>query len=271
MKMETTNTPAKQGLFSTLANHEVGQSEINTIETNPGLRPRLPNRYEALNAKVETPSFEEQQSETSITPPKPGFREESSEPVGLRAVKSSLPQENSFQPENRFQYRAPSPESARPLGHPNARIPEAEPPQFRGVWTSDHEDKSSTGAIGFKPPAHDSLQPSRAIKVPQEKSITEKLTTVERETLREIHALKPSMPQFDRQTGLIPKMQPVQALMSPSMEKASQPNIEIHIGRIEVRANIQATQPKPEKMPAQETNGAALQAYLQSRSRGARS
>jgi hypothetical protein len=115
------------------------------------------------------------------------------------------------------------------------------------------------------------LQPSHAIEVPHEKSITEKLTTVERETIREIDSLETSMLQPSRQTESIPRIQPVQTLMSPAVEKASQPNIEIHIGRIEVRAHIQATQPKPEKMPNSATNDGTLQLYLLGRSRGARS
>ncbi|WP_020160082.1 hypothetical protein [Methylobacter marinus] len=271
MKMETTNPPAKQSLFSALAHHEVAQSEGNTIESNQGLRPRLPNRFEMIDANMDTPPFEEQQSETSLSSPKPGFREESSEAIGLRTVKSSFPQENSLQPKVSSQYQVPPSELARTLGQPNYQIPEAEP-QFKGVWTSDHENKFSSGANKFMPPAPNSLQLSHANELPKEKkTITEKLTTVERETLREIHALKPSIPQSGRQTGLIPKMQPVQTLISPAIENAHQPNIEIHIGRIEVRANIQATQPKPEKTAAPATNDGALQAYLQSRSRGARS
>ena len=269
--MDTTNTPAKQGLFSTLARHEVDHSDVNTIESRQSLRPRLPNRFEALDANVDTPPFEEQQLETSISSsPNPGFSEAPSDAVGLPAVKSFFPQDDSVQPDDRSQYRSPLPEPARALGQPNDRIPEARPQAAR-IWTSGHDEKSTAGATAFTPPTPNFLQPSKAIEVPHKKSITEKLTTVERETIREMHSLGTSIPQSGLQPGSIPRIQPVQTLMSPAVEKASQPNIEIHIGRIEVRAHIQATQPKPEKMPASATNDGTLQLYLLSRSRGARS
>lgn len=268
--METTNTPPKHGLLSELARHEVGPSDVLSGESSQGLRPRLPNRFEALDAKVETLPFEEQQSETSISSPKFGFTEEPSEAVGLRAVKSSFPQENLLQPDDRFQYRVPSLEPARALRQPNELTPEAGP-QFRRIKSSEYDTKFSAGAAGSTPPAANSLLPSRAVELPKEQSITEKLTTVERETIREIHSLKTSISQSGRLSGLVPQMQPVQVLASPAMEKASPPNIEIHIGRIEVRAHIQAPQPKPEKMSAPATNDGALQAYLRGRSRGARS
>lgn len=269
--MDTTNTSAKQGLFSTLARHEVGQSEVNTIESSRGLRPRLPNRFEALDANMDTPPFEEQQSETSISSSaNAGFSAARSEAVGLPAVKSSFTQENLLQPEDRFQYLPPSQAPAHFLGQPNDRTPEAGPQSAR-IWTSDHKEKFSAEAKAFTPPTPNSLQPSRAIELPHEKSITEKLTTVERETIREIHSSKTSMPQPGLQPGSIPRIQPVQRLMSPAVEKASQPNIEIHIGRIEVRAHIQATQPKLEKISASATNDGSLQLYLRGRSRGARS
>jgi len=268
--METPNSPAKQGLFSALARHEVAHTEGNTIEPSQGLRPRLPNRFEMIDANMDTPPFEEQHSETSISSPNSGFSKNTQEEVGLHAVKSSFPQENASKPEDKFQYLALSPEPERALRRSNDRIPEAEP-QFRGIWTEGHEDKLASGITGFKPPSQDSLQPSSAIKVPQEKTIIEKLTTVEREILREIHSSKPSLPTSDRQTGLTPRMQPVQALKSPTVEKTTPPNIEIHIGKIEVRAQIQASPPKQEKISAPARNDVALQAYLQSRSRGARS
>lgn len=268
--METSNTPVKQGLLASLASHETGQAELNANNSNQGLRPRLPNRFEGLDAKMDTASIEEQPSETSIASSKPGFINNPLETVGLQAVKSSGLHEHLFQPKDKSDLLASSLEPVQAIAQRNAGIPEAES-QFRGIWTADHRNIISTEAIGFKPPVPDSSPRSRPIELSKDRLITEKLTTVERETLREIHSLQPSIPKSERHTGLLPKMQAVQAQMPLVKEQASQPNIEIHIGRIEVRANIQATQPKPEKMPVQATNEGALQAYLQNRSRGARS
>lgn len=245
--------------------------EINTIESNQGLRPRLPNRFEVLDANVDTPPFEEQQSETSILSPKPdNFSIEPSQSIGQRTVQLTGEQENARQPGDKFQYRPLSPEPMRAVERPLGGNSEIKPKQFTLNKTSDHGDKLTVEGnklISTKP---ESLTPCRDGELPKEKSSTEKITTIEHEALRERHSLKPSMPQFPKQSKLVPRMLPVQALM-PQAEKPPEPTIEIHIGRIEVRAQILASQPKPEKTPTPSTDNSSLQAYLNNRSRGARS
>ncbi|MEQ1528379.1 MAG: hypothetical protein ABL925_03620 [Methylococcales bacterium] len=268
--MNSVNLPIKQGLFSALVNHEVGQSEINSNESSQGLRPRLPNRFEVLDTNIDTPSIEEQQSETSITSPKTNNREESSESIGLRTTNLPIPHENSFQHKETINNPIPSLEPTHTLRPHKNQLLESEA-QLGRIRTENHVDKLPSINNRLKPLNPGSLQTNRTIEDKQEKPIAEQSTIVERETLREIHALKPSLPETRRQTGLMPKMQPVQAFMSPLKEKASQPNIEIHIGRIEVRANTQESQTKPDKMTTSVTNDNSLQFYLQSRSRGARS
>ncbi|MBK6958405.1 MAG: hypothetical protein IPH22_08545 [Nitrosomonas sp.] len=273
--MKTANTPAKQSLFSVLANHEIAQTEVNAIgSSQSGLRPRLPSRYETLDANFNDLTIEEQSSEVSKTLSSSGLGVGSPSAIGSRDFKTSFPQDNVSQPGSAPQYQsqlsADSPVAERISIKSNDQDLDTRT-QLTPVRISDQQDKLSTGVNGHMSPVPNVLQTPQAVKLPQEKSITERLAAVERETIREIHSLNPLLPQSDRQSRLIPQKQLVQAPELVTKEKGSQTNIEIHIGRIEVRANIQAIQPKLEKTPASPAGNDSLHAYLRNRSRGSRS
>jgi hypothetical protein len=138
----------------------------------------------------------------------------------------------------------------------------------RILGTSAAQKANSTPISNeFQP---ESMQAQREHTSLSEKTIIERTHNFERETIHEIRPSGLFGQISDRSAGVTPKQIPVQNPI-PKTEKAPEPTIEIHIGRIEVRAQVQAVPAKPEQAPIPSADNRSLQAYLFNRSRGGRS
>lgn len=285
--MEAANTPTKPTLFSSLVAHEVTQPTSNERrEPNHGLRPRLPNTFEMfdLNRDAQSP-FEEQVEipvPTQLT--QNGIGKTGLDTNGLQPIVSTPIQEHPPQPVN----------MPKPKGHGQFDVPEFshngqqgynqtpdEQPlaaRILGAATAQMSNKSPIDSVTLQPELtqaqreHDSLT---------ERTIVERTHNFEREIIHEIRPGGLFEQRTDQNVGVKPLLKPTKTLnttrlsptqtLIPQTEKSPEPTIEIHIGRIEVLAQVQAPPSKPEKTPAPSTNNGGLQAYLFNRSRGGRS
>jgi hypothetical protein len=276
MTMQTLNTPTKPTLFSSLIAHEVTQTNgVNQREPIQGIRPQLPNAFEMFDLNRDAqPSFEEQaetQAPAQLT--QNGIEKAGLDINGLQPHVSAsiqeLPSQPGSMPKPKRQGQSGVPEFSHDKQQGDNQTPDEQPLAVRilGTATVQMSNDAPIASNNFQP---ESMQAQRGHASLPEKTIVERTHNFERETIHEIRPSSLFGHISDRSAGVTPKQMPVQTLM-PQTEKAPEPTIEIHIGRIEVRAQVQATPAKPEQTPIPSADNRSLQAYLFNRSRGGRS
>jgi hypothetical protein len=275
MTMEATNTPAKPALFSSLVAHEITQATSSERgESNQGLRPRLLTVYEMFDQNRDTPQSFEEQAEIQESPHsmQPGIGKPESAASWLQPPVSPYRQEHLSQPENMPKSREfgqfSVPEFSHDKQQGDNQIPDEQPLAVRILGVSAAQ-KASNSTISNELQPEPMQQRRKQVSLP-ERILVERTHNFERETIHEIRPSGLFGHISDRSAGVTPKQIPVQNPI-PKMEKAPEPTIEIHIGRIEVRAQVQATPAKLEQTPTPSADNRSLQAYLFNRSRGGRS
>ncbi len=273
--METTGTPAQSGLFSTLTSHESARPSGGGSELNQGVRPRLPSRFEALDLNLVIPPLEEQIERATPRPAESSYEKPAVETGPPPVAHPGLTGEFGSRPVYVPHQRVP-PLREEPWTSPGPRPVEDQlignHPLDRGIRVSNSLEKSSPGSHGLGMPTPDPASPFRSMERPAVKTIVETRNTVASEATQQ--ATRPvgsSKRAAEQLGGLAPRFNVTQPLSNQAMETPREPVIEIHIGRIEVRAQIQAAPTKPARTPAATTDNGSLQLYLRSRARGARS
>jgi hypothetical protein len=275
MTMDATNTPAKPALFSSLVAHEMTQATSSQRgESNLGLRPRLLTVYEMFDQNRDMPQSFEEQAEIQQSPQsmQPRIGKPESAANSLQPPVSAYIQEHSPQPVNMPKFREFGQFDVPEFSHDRQpgynQTPDEQPLAVRILGASAAQKANSTPISSeFQP---ELMQAQRGHASLPEKTIVERTHNFERETIHEIRPSGLFGHMSDRSADVTPKQIPVQTLI-PQTEKAPEPTIEIHIGRIEVRAQVQATPAKPEQTPIPSADNRSLQAYLFNRSRGGRS
>ncbi|MGH8547065.1 MAG: hypothetical protein ACRERU_00365 [Methylococcales bacterium] len=275
MRMEAASAPINPGLFAALAAREVAQpAGASGQEPTQGLRPRLPNPCETFDLNRDNPPLEEQ-VETSAPAPSPqsAIAESGLGAHRLQPLVSDPVGEHPSRPAKRFQPRRHTrygeAEFSRDERQDDDQTRDRRP-LASGIFGTPGPDKPSPGSIESFRPEMAHTQSQRPQPLVPEQTITERMNTFEREIIHEIRPAGLFAQTADRSAGVSPRLVPAHALIPPAV-KSPEPSIEIHIGRIEVRAQVQATPAKQEKTPAASTDNRSLQAYLLNRSRGARS
>ena len=274
--MEAANTPAKPALFSSLVAHEINQATNSEGgESNRGLRPRLLTVYEMFEQNRDTPQSFEEQAEIQESPQsiQPGIGKSESAASRLQPPVSARIQEHSPQPVNmpksrgHGQFGVPEFSHDRQQGY--NQTPDEQPLAVRilGTEVAQRSNGAPIDSNNFQP---EPLQAQRGLVSLPEKTIVERTHNFERETIHEIRPSGLFEQVSNSSVGVAPKQIPVQTSI-PQAGKAPGPTIEIHIGRIEVRAQVQAVPAKPEQTPIPSVDNRSLQAYLFNRSRGGRS
>lgn len=292
--METSPAQANPGLFSTLLAHEAMPPNGSLFEAASGLRPRLTNPFEAFDIKqedriaeelIEAPSRQkfsgsdqnEKQAKaeyqqlapwhptgTYLTDP------DDDNHTGLN-VQSTKPDEVSKSDRSRDDLgRNPPPFASKKFVYAelNSNGSHAKPkPNEKPSHTHPRKDPSASQQRFVR-------QPEQIVNV--------HVNGTDREINREMKPDRSFEPKPVQMTGVKPLLKPTEVWQSRFLDSAPMPNsptekktpdhtIEIHIGRIEVRAQIQTTPSRQEKAPVSTAESRSLQAYLNNRSRGTRS
>lgn len=296
--METAGSPTKPGLFSTLVAHEMARtSNANLLEPSLGLRPRLASPFETFEANSGNQAPEEL-IENSAEESAHGAND--TEPRGkIDYQQSNIDPSQINNPLNKI-HTLSNAQSIEPLIKWDSRLvhdlkPEEHEYATQVVGTvrpdtppSKNQDTAYSEIKPAKSADNSFILPKESTKVESkislqpERIINERINAVERKEI--IHEIKPLglfEQRKDQNVGVKPLQKSTETLnithLSPTQpliqqaEKSPEPIIEIHIGRIEVRAQVQASPSKPEKTTVPATSNAGLQAYLQGRSKGARS
>lgn len=282
--MAVADSSAKSSLFANLVAQELppGSSEIPS-ENRLGLNPRLLNPFETLRFNHEYQA--------------------NVEPIEILA-EEQLPRAGFSESAPRSGYRRSetwAPDMTGALFNQSSRViePDARRDTTTSQWTPGQ--KLAADTANDKPQLNSSvaqnksidgaLNPLPAAKIPRntEADASRPIQAFNNERVHAVaeavnHRIKPSphlgqTPEANSllHPRLIPaephlpgRLQPEQAKM-PEVEKPAEPTIEIHIGRIEVRAQIQPAPSKSERVQSPSADTGGLQAYLQNRTRGARS